>query len=131
VQAVINRAHEEYGYPLDAVSGYVRIGDLSYWLFVLAWVGLVGLTVAIGIETLEHRHFVWHWWILGLLSGTVLAFAVASLLSRLVDSRLSDTFSKFWHPYQPQLRKALKHAHAAARAQARGQTPPPAERTIG
>jgi uncharacterized protein (DUF2235 family) len=130
VQDVINRAHEEHGYPLDLVMGYVRLGDLSYWLFILAWAGLAGLTVAVGVEALDQRHFVWHWWILGLMSGTVGMFAVASLLSRFVDNRLSDKFSKFWHPYQPQLRKALKLAHAAARAEARGQAPP-AARAIG
>jgi hypothetical protein len=124
-QDVLRRAHDENGYPLDSVKGYVRLGDWSYWLFVLAWVCVAGLTVAIGVETLEHSHFVWHWWILGLLSGAVLVFGVASLLSRFVSNRMGDEFARFWHSYQPQLRRALKQAHALARAEARGATPPP------
>lgn len=53
--------------------------------------------------------------------GAVAAFDVATLVSRWVDRRMRDTFSAFWHPHQPELRKSLKRAHAVARAEARAE----------
>ncbi|MBZ5559618.1 MAG: DUF2235 domain-containing protein [Acidobacteriia bacterium] len=125
VQEVLDRAHQERGYALDAVKDVVEFGDLSYWLFIVGWICLAGLAVALGADAIRHRHVDWHWWILWPLGGALLALALASGLSRLVDNILSDKFSTFWHPYQPQLRKALKQAHAVARAEARGEVPPP------
>lgn len=123
VQEVIDRAQQERGYALDAVTRVVEFGEVSYWLFIVAWAGLAALTVALGVETVRHRHFEWHWWILWPLSGAGAALVLAAVLSRVVDNILSDKFSTFWHPYQPQLRKALKQAHAKAKAEALANPP--------
>jgi uncharacterized protein (DUF2235 family) len=116
VQLVLERAHAGGGYLLDHARRDIRLGEVSYWAFVAAWFCFAVLALAVAGDIVEHRHVAWHWWIPVLVTGALGAFAVAAALSREVDSRMSDRFSTFWHPYQPKLREALKQAHAAAKA---------------
>jgi uncharacterized protein (DUF2235 family) len=143
VEDVIRRAHLGRRHLLAEVKGAVTIGEVSYWLFIAAWVVL--LVAAIGAATEPGRptlaaiasgawhvatslltlHFgdVWptmrtiwtSWWRMTVFAalGT---FCCAWLLSRIADNRMSDAFSSFWHKPRQELRTALKCARKEAEA---------------
>jgi uncharacterized protein (DUF2235 family) len=123
-QAFAGPAHLP-SYLLDAVSGAMGVGELSYWIFIGAWASLAGLALALAREAIRHRHLEWHWWILAPLAASAVLFVTAWGASRLADSLISDRFSQFWHPHQPELRSALKQAHKEARDEARAAAPAP------
>lgn len=148
VQEVIRRAHQGRPDLLTDVKGAIGIGEVSYWLFIAAWIIL--LTAAIGVTLESGRPTVWgiasgawhvaaslltlqlgelsrtfqaiwaSWWRAIALAALV-TFGLAWRLSRLADNRMSDAFSSFWHKPRQELRTALK----AARREAEARTAPP------
>jgi uncharacterized protein (DUF2235 family) len=143
VQEVMRDAHQGRPDLLAEVKGAVIIGELSYWLFIAAWIVL--LTAAIGATVESGRPVLWGvassawhlaaslltlqlgelWrtfqavlassWRIAVLTVLV-TFCVAWLLSRIADNRMSDAFSSFWHKPRQKLRSALKSARKEAEA---------------
>jgi hypothetical protein len=87
---------------LDEVTSAIKLGAISYWIFLLSGLGLL----------------------VGLLLGSVLQLA-ASLVGLLVawalawraDSTIAVTFSGFWHRLRPELRAAFRRAREEERAE--------------
>jgi uncharacterized protein (DUF2235 family) len=110
----------ERPYLLDGVRSLLRMGDESYWAFMVAGallaVGLAGLALAWIALPPALR-----WWNAGPLAIAVVLFFASWRFSNGVDAALSDVFSEFWQQHQRNLRAALKQAHADAR---KGVVPP-------
>jgi uncharacterized protein (DUF2235 family) len=145
VQRVIREAYVGRRPLLADVRPAIGVAELSYWLFIAAWLGLliaaVGATTGVAGLTLGGVlkgavHLVkalltldlgelWRtlgalWssrWRLTLFAAVV-GFGLAWFLSRRADVRMADTFSRFWHRQQPKLREALKQARKEAAAKA-------------
>ena len=148
VQDVIRRAHQGRTDLLTKVKGAISIGEVSYWLFIAAWVILAAAAIGVTAESDQPAvrgiaSAAWHlaaslltlqlgelwrtlqtiwasgWRIVGMAS--LATFGCAWLLSRIADNRMSDAFSSFWHKRRQELRTALK----AARKEAEARSAPP------
>lgn len=143
VEKVLNQAVTSGGDPLAAVAGHLRLGELSYWIFMASWavlaVGAVGALVESGgpptLAGVVKSVFTLVGNVLSLrvgelfetfkvllasawgvtLAAAVIGFVVAWRLSARADAGMSEIFSTFWHQRQPALRAALKLARAQAR----------------
>jgi uncharacterized protein (DUF2235 family) len=115
LQTAIRKAHEGRKCLLDDVRSEIQIGDVSYWLFLTAWLCAAMAAVAAAGAMLRGNPL-WQWWMVGPLLAAGFAFLVAWRLASAVDKHMSDKFSEFWQSHQPKLRAALKQAHADARA---------------
>ncbi len=143
VQRVIRQAHAGREHLLADVRSAIGVAELSYWLFIVSWLGLliaaVSATMGVAAPTLggvlkSVAHLVKAlltldlgelWRTLGALwlsprrltlFAAVVGFGLAWFLSRRADARMADTFSRFWHRQQPKLREALKQARKEAAA---------------
>jgi uncharacterized protein (DUF2235 family) len=152
VQDVLRNMLSSTGYLLEPVRSTIRVGELSYWLFVMSWLGLLGSAVIATRDPLAPVTLgallggVWTvvadlvalrlgsvWatfatiWRSPYRTGfvaSVAGFIVATFLQRHADRTLNNCFTSAWHHWQPKLRTALKLARAEARAaQAPGRRP--------
>jgi hypothetical protein len=145
-QGVLQDMLSAQGYMLDKVGTAVRVGEFSYWLFVVSWLGLlVALTVSLqdpltpltvgsigsAAATLVtdivamRLGSVWRAltsvWLSPYRFGlafSLLGFAWALFFASQADRALQGVFTKLWHPWQPKLREAFKAQRRLARATA-------------
>jgi hypothetical protein len=54
------------------------------------------------------------------IATSLLAFAAATVLSEWATRKMNDTFTRFWHSHQQELRRAMKDAHHRARMERKG-----------
>ena len=104
VEEVLHQAHATRESLLQRVETELRIGGLSYDVFL----------ASLGVALLA-----WLTWGGGAFVAVVLPGAIVSkALSGWADRRMRDAFSGFWFGVQGELRRALKRArHTAARRQ--------------
>jgi hypothetical protein len=112
---------------LSGVRGAVRVGILSYYVYLVGFLALLCVAVAReGVRVLTDVtgagvfRVLWHSirYLLSeptLLAGIAFVFALAYLLAFASDTRMTRVFSSFWFIVQPRLRKALQDARAEAR----------------
>jgi uncharacterized protein (DUF2235 family) len=141
-EAVLRDAHRADPRPLLArISGWIRVGYYSYYVYVGACVA--GVVLASLPEDLGASGWAWRWlrgaatlaynvatlqlgelwataqrlattpWLIGPLAA---GFALSYLLAFVADRRMSAVFSRFWYTQQPRLRAALKAARKEAPA---------------
>jgi uncharacterized protein (DUF2235 family) len=101
VQAALRQAFAQRGARLDGTRYTLALGRLSYYLYVLACLGVVRLVSVPDVV------------MIGVLLGV---FASAGALAAYVDRVRSRAFSRFWHQSRQELREALKGAKTMAAA---------------
>jgi hypothetical protein len=125
VEKVFQAAHAGRSGPvMEDVRGVMNVGEFSYWLFVFAWFVLIGSLLSAAGTALQTSQP----WTLSVLwsregaafATSLAAFASAIVLSDWANRRMTDAFTRFWHPHQQQLRKAMKDAHHRARMERKG-----------
>jgi len=156
VQKILDKALADRPTLMREAAPAMKVGRLSYWLFMLSWLALIIGAVGVTMETIPGpltvgRMIKGVWAVvyslvtlqLDVVFETLLAllyrpwralgvtafggFLVAWVLARRTDRQISDIFSAFWHKQQEELRDALKSARAAAARQYGGFRPAPRE----
>lgn len=109
LEAAIHAATDGH-YRLNQVRKEIWWGDVSYWIFMVAW--LCFAIAALGlVATALGGASGWRWWT----AVGAIGLVVAWLISLRVDDRMEDQFSEFWQKHQRNLRIALKQVAAEAR----------------
>ncbi len=99
-------------YLLNQVRKEIRRGDVSYWIFMVAWLcfAIAAMGWAANQFGADFRPL---WW----LAVGAMGLVAAWWISVRVDDRMEDQFSEFWQKHQRNLRLALKQVATEARQQ--------------
>ena len=90
-------------YLLDDVRDRIFYGDISYWIFMVAWLCFAFAGVGV-VANLAGHAFRWGWWATIGAIGLIAAWQI----SVRVDDKMEDKFSQFWQKHHRDLRLALK-----------------------
>ncbi len=107
---------------LDKARLTMRVGQLSYYLYLVSCVAVLVAALRVRSEDILHPVAA------GISSARLLlmllgAFTLVYVMSLIVDRRLAATFSGFWYPKQTELRDNLKRARVLAKQEQSGERP--------